>query len=79
MEPGDALDPLQLGELLHKFFNAEPRKLYRNLCIFPVTFALEDNSFSVFRVSNTLATAKTRFTGWLGHWDLRTRKLLTTG
>ena len=61
MEPGDASDSLQLSELLHKFFNAEPRKLYRNLCIFPVTFAFEDNSFSIFRVSNALAAAKTGF------------------
>ncbi len=79
MESGDVSDSLQLGELLHKFFNAEPRKLYRNLCVFPFTFAFENHSLSIFRVSNALAAAKTGFSGRLGNRDLRSRELLTAG
>ena len=79
MELGGASDSLQLGELLHKFFYAEPRKLYRNLRIFPFPFAFENDSLSIFRMSNALAAAKTGFAGRLGNRDLRAWKLLTTG
>ena len=79
MELGDALNSLQLGELLHKFFYSEPRKLYRNLCVFPFSFAFENNSLAIFRVSNALAAAETGFARWLGDGDLRARKLLTAG
>ena len=79
MEPGDGSDSLQLGEFLHKFFYAEPRKLYRNLCVFPFTFALENDSLSIFRMSNALAAAKSCFAGWLGNRDLRARKFLPAG
>ena len=61
MELGDASDSLQLGEFLHKFFYAEPRKLYRNLYIFPFPFALENDSLSIFWVANALSAAKTGF------------------
>ena len=76
MESGDTSDSFQLGELLHKFFYAEPRKLYRNLCIFPVPFAFENNSLSIFWVSNALAAAKSGFAGGLGYWNLGPWKLL---
>ena len=61
IKSGDASDSLQLSELLHKLFYAEPRKLYRNLCVFPVTFAFENNPFSIFRMPNALSAAKTSF------------------
>lgn len=77
MESGDVSDSLQMGELLHKLFNAEPRKLYRNLRVFPVTFAFENDTLTIFRVSNALAAAKACFAGRLGHRDLRSWKLLS--
>lgn len=79
MTSGDASDSLQLGELLHKLFNAEPRKLYRNLCIFSVTFAFENDSLTIFRVSNALAATKTGFARRLGNGNLGPRELLTAG
>src|SRR6185437_1998941 len=77
MSSGGASDSFQMSELLHKFFNAEPRKLYRNLRIFPVAFAFENNALSVFRVSNALAAAKTCFARRLRNWNLGSRKLLS--
>ena len=79
IELGGASDPFQLGELLHKFFNAEPRKLYRNLRIFPFTFAFENDSLPVFGMSNALAAAKTGFAGWLSYRNLRSWELLAAG
>ena len=79
MELGGASDSLQLGELLHKFFYAEPRKLYRNLRSFPFSFAFENDALSIFRVAHTLAAAKTGFAGRFGNRDLRARELLTAG
>src|SRR5271163_3983806 len=48
----------QLGKLLHQLFHAELCKLYRNLRIITVSFAAEDHALAVFRMANTLSTAK---------------------
>src|ERR1700704_1089332 len=49
------LCPLQLRVLLYQFLQTEARELYRNLRIFPISFALIDRSLAVFRVLDLLS------------------------
>ena len=51
-------DAFQLRILLHQLLQTEPRELYRNLGIFPFSFALVDGAFAIFRMANLLSRAE---------------------
>src|SRR6185437_218336 len=71
------LNAFQLRKFFHQFFYTEPRKLYRNFRVFPVSFAPEDHPFAILWMSHTLPAAKSCFAGRLFHRQLRARKLLS--
>ena len=48
----------QLGILLHQLLQPEPRELYRNLGVFPISFSLVDSALAVFRVADFLPRAE---------------------
>src|ERR1700757_3072231 len=48
----------ELGILLHQLLQPEPRELYRNLGVFPISFSLVDGALSVFRMPHFLAGAE---------------------
>src|ERR1039458_10073727 len=50
-----ALRLLQLRVPLHQLLQTEARKLYRNLGVFPISFALIDGPFPIFRVLDLLS------------------------
>src|ERR1700757_5494208 len=52
---------LQLRVFLDQLLQTEARELYRNLCVFPISFALIDGSPAVFGVLHFLAGAESAF------------------
>ena len=48
----------QLGILLHQLLQPEPRELYRNLGVFPISFSLVDSALAVFRMADFLSRTK---------------------
>src|SRR5262249_48022663 len=54
---------LQLGVLLHQLLQTKSRELYRNLGLFPISFALVDGSLAVFGMANLLARPKALLAG----------------
>src|SRR5258706_15966590 len=71
------LRPFQLGVLLHQLLQTEARELYRNLGIFPISFALIDRSFAIFRVLDLLSGTKSALAGRLFDRQFRDVKFLS--
>ena len=55
---------LQLRVLLDQLLQSEPRELYRNLGVFPISFSLVDRALAIFRMANALARAETTSSPW---------------
>src|SRR5215472_6853991 len=75
----EALDRLclfQLGILLHQLLQSKPCKLYRNLRILPIPFALVYRAFPIFRMADALSGSETPLPGRLFHPGLRQAELL---
>src|SRR5437660_10980366 len=49
---------LELGVLLHQLLQPEPRELYRNLGVFPISFSLVDGAFAIFWMTDFLSGAE---------------------
>src|SRR5882757_10067215 len=75
----DALRPLQLRVLLYQFLQTEARELYRNLRIFPISFALIDRSLAVFRMLDLLSRTESAPARGLLDRELWPLELLATG
>src|SRR6201994_1362612 len=67
----------ELGILLHQLLQPEPRELYRNLGIFPISFSLEDGAFPVFRMTHLLPRTKAFLSFGLLDHGLGQTKLLS--
>src|SRR5262249_4266865 len=63
--------------LFHQLFQSESWKLYRNLGVFSLAFALIDNSFAILGMFHALARTKRSSAGTLLHRDFRPRELLS--
>src|SRR5882757_2554295 len=74
-----SLRAFQLRVLLHQLLQTEARELYRNLCIFPISFALIDRPFAVFRMLDLLSGTKSALARGLFHRQLRDMELLAAG
>src|SRR5258706_11439374 len=72
------LRPLQLRVLLHQFLQTEARELYRNLRIFPISFALIDRALAVFRVFDLLSRTEAALACGLLHRQLWPLELFAT-
>src|ERR1700757_3056820 len=58
----------QLGILLHQLLQPEPWELYRNLGVFPISFALVDGALAVLGMFDLLAGAEAALAlGFLDH------------
>src|SRR3974390_2565042 len=57
------LRALQLRIFLNQLLQSKPRKLYRNLGIFPIPFSLIDRTFAIFRMADLLAGAEAALAG----------------
>src|ERR1019366_7231513 len=66
----------QLGVFLDQLFQAESRKLYRNLRIFPVPLAFVHRAFAVLGMTDALSGPESSASGGLGNLNLGPRKLL---
>src|SRR5581483_173835 len=74
--PHAALRSFQLRVLLHQLLQTETRELYRNLGIFPISFALIDRAFAIFWVANLLAGPEAFLAGGRLNRNLGQRELL---
>src|ERR1041385_3827214 len=68
---------LQMRVLFHQLFQSESWKLYRNLGVFSLAFALIHNSFAIFGMFDALPRTERAAAGTLLHGDFRARELLT--
>src|SRR5215469_14564510 len=68
--------PFQLRVLLHQLLQAEPRKLYRNLGFFTLSFPPVDGALAVFRMADLLTGAKAAPARGRLHWNLRHAEFL---
>src|ERR1019366_9878265 len=65
----------QLGVFLDQLFQTESMKLYRNLGVFPIAFAMIDHSFAIFGVVDAVSLAQSAPSGALVEVHLRAGKL----
>src|SRR5450755_613320 len=74
-----ALSLFQLRVLLYQLLQTEARELYRNLSVFPISFALIHSSFAIFGMFDLLPGAESPLSYGLVSHQFRNAKFLAAG